>query len=81
MLAFLSAPFSLELTTLFPPRQWLSPLLDRCPSCVGIIKSSSGTTATGTITTQNAQNQQNQMYSVTLIKKDGQWKIDNLQKQ
>jgi hypothetical protein len=50
-------------------------------SCIGIIKSSSGTTATGTITTQNAQNQQNQMYSVTLIKKDGQWKIDNLQKQ
>ncbi len=50
-------------------------------SCIGTIKSTSGTTATGTITTQNAQNQQNQMYSVTLIKKDGQWKIDNLQKQ
>jgi len=27
----LSARFSLELTTLFPFRQFLSPLLDRCP--------------------------------------------------
>ncbi len=50
-------------------------------SCIGTINSSSGTTATGTITTESARNQQNQVYSVTLLKKDGQWKIGSLQKQ
>ena len=50
-------------------------------SCISTIKSSSGTAATGTITTESAGNQQNQVYSVNLIKIDGQWKIDSLQKQ
>jgi hypothetical protein len=50
-------------------------------SCISTIKSSSGTAATGTITTESARNQLNQVYSVNLIKIDGQWKIDSLQKQ
>ena len=48
-------------------------------SCIPSINSSSGTTATGSLAVQKFLH--NQVYSVTLIKEDGQWKIDSLQLQ
>ncbi len=49
----LSARFSLELTTLFPFRQFLSPLLDRCPYDVFVTlphhTKESGITTAGTM--------------------------------
>lgn len=50
-------------------------------SCIPTINNSSGSTASGTITTMSFKTNQTQVYAVTLVEKDSQWQIDSMNSQ